>query len=419
MTEKKGRRALYIIFSIAVSIALWTYVVYVENPVLDQPVAVSDIPIEFMGEELLRDNNLIVSNVDVRSLTVYFGGRLRDKARISALEVRAVVDLTDVLRSVSPAGTHALKPDLIYEDSGINKLTVDSVSAPVVEVTVEQLVTKNIDIRAVFNGSTADGYMAGALSLSRDTVTVAGTEAAVERIFGATATLTADDLSQTINREVSVTLLDDTGAEIDPTEAGITFINGTGTVFLTQNVLMVKEVPFKIDIVETPSVNDANIGIFYSSDTIRIAGDPEVLDGYNSVNLGTVDLKSFNTSYEGEYQVTLPDGTRNLSGITTVTVTINIMDSNIEIRRLSTANIAYRNAGDGDTVEILNETIPVVIRGASELIAEVSEENVRIVADLSGVAGSKGTFEVPARVYVDGFPQVDAVGEYKVNVFIS
>lgn len=419
MTEKKSRKILYIIFSIVVSITLWIYVVYVGNPMLEDPVAISNVPIEFTGEDLLRDYNLVVSAVDVDNLTVYFGGRLRDMTKISNLEVTAVVDLTDVLRSASPTGTHALKYELIYDDSDTGKITVEKVSVPAVEVTVEQLTTANILIRPVYTGSIAENYIAGALTLSRDTVSVAGTEAAIGKIASATATLMRDNLSETVTQEVKIELFDETGTKIDPTEAGLTFVNGTDTVFVTQKVLMVKEVALAIDIVDTPNVNDSNISIDIEPRTIRLSGDPEVLEGLNVINLGTVDLKSFTTSYDGEYQIKIPNDTNNLSGFTSAQVNIELMDQSIEIRRLSTSNIFYRGAGETDNVEIITQTMSVVIRGKAETIDQVMEENIRVVADLSTVAGSKGTFEVTAKAYVDGFPEMDAVGEYKVNVFIS
>lgn len=419
MTVNKGRKILYIIFSIIVSIALWAYVVYIVNPVLKEPVAKTNIPIEFTGEEILRDYNLIVSNKDILELSVYFGGRLQDSQRIRDLEVRAVVDLTEVLRSVTHTGTHALKINLIYEDTGINKLTIEERTADVVEVTVEQLVTENIQIKPVYSGSITDGYMAGTLTLSRDTVTVAGTEAAVGRIASATATLKRENISRTVSDTVEIELFDDTGAKIDPSEAGITFVNDTGTVVVTQNILMVKEVPVVIDIVETLSVNDSNISIDYEPRTILLSGDPEELEGYNVCNLGTVDLKSFTTSYNNDFLIRLPNNTNNLSGFTSAHVRIDIKDSNIQIRRLTATNLAYRNADADASVEIITESIDVTIRGALELIDEVMAENIRVVADLSDFAGSKGTFTVPARVYVDGFPYVDAIGEYTVTVFIS
>lgn len=419
MAEKKSKKIFYIIFSIVVSITLWVYVVYVENPMLEEPMAVQNIQIEFTGEELLRENSLVVSSYSARELTVYFNGRLRDGPKISRLEVRAVVDLTELLRYPNPTGTYSLNYELIYDDSGTDKLSVDKVSIPSVDVTVEHMITEEIEIKPVYTGSIADGYMAGALTLSRDTVSVAGTEAAVAKIVSAVATLSGDDLFRSKTDEVNVKLYDDSGAEIDLAEAGLTFVNDTGKVNITQNILMVKEVALTINTVDTPSVNKDNTSIDISPSSIRLSGDPEVLEGLNIINLGTVDMKSFYTSFEEEFQIKIPNNVNNLSGNTSAKVNITIMDSAIEIRRLSTVNIFFINAGPNDNVEVITAEVPVVIRGTAEAINLVTEGDIRIVADLSTVAGSKGTFEVPAKTYVDYFPQVDAVGEYKISVFIS
>ncbi len=416
MSGQKGRKILYIIFSIAISIALWTYVVYVGNPMLDEPMEVDNVPIEFTGEELLRDYDLIVSNIDARELTVYFGGRIRDISKVGDMEVRAVVDLTDILKYSEPTGTHALEYDLIYQNTGT--LTVDRASIQTVGVTVERLATKTLQVKPMFEGSIAEHYMAATPILSRDSVTVEGTEAAIAKLDSARATLNWDNLSKSVTEEVPIELLDTDGAVIDPTQAGITFVT-SDTVHFTQNVLMVKDVALVIDIVETQTVTDKNISIDISPATIRLSGDPEVLEGLNVINLGTVDLRSFTTAYSEDFQIRIPNDTNNLSGLTTARVNITIQDPTIEIRLMDTVNIGYRNAGDSDTVEILNESMSVIIRGCSDIIGQVMPENIRVVADLADYQGRKGNFEVPARVYVDSFPTVDPVGEYKVNVFIS
>lgn len=416
MSGQKGKKILYIIFSIAISIALWTYVVYVGNPMLDEPMEVDNVPIEFTGEELLRDYDLIVSNIDARELTVYFGGRIRDISKVGDMEVRAVVDLTDILKYSDPTGTHALEYDLIYENTGT--ITVDRASIQTVGVTVERLATKTLQVKASFEGSIAENYMAAPPILSRDSVTVEGTEAAIANIESASATLRWDNLSKSVTEEVPIRLIGTDGSVIDPEKAGITFVTAD-TVHFTQNVLMVKDVALEIDIVETQTVTDKNISIDISPATIRLSGDPEVLEGLNVINLGTVDLRSFTTAFSEDFQIRIPNDTNNLSGLTTAKVTITIQDPTIEIKRLDTVNIGYRNAGDGDTVEILNESMAVIIRGYEDIIGQVMPENIRVVADLTNYQGRKGNFEVPAKVYVDSFPTVDPVGEYKVNVFIS
>lgn len=420
MTEKKRTKSikiLYMIFSVAVAISLWTYVVYIENPMLDKPIEFDNVPVELIGEEYLRDYNLIVSDVDVRELTVYFNGRIRDAAAISAMSVRAVVDLSDILRYSTPTGTHSLSYTLEY-DSTSSTVTVEDASRPVIEVTVERLVTETFTVKPVFQGSIADGYMAGDLTLSRDSVEISGTEAAIGRISSATVTMNRENLSKTVTDTGEIKLFDEDGQEINMEDEELSFVNSDGTSIITQKILMVKELALVVDIIESATANSSNISINIDPPTIKLSGDPEDLEPINSITVGSVDLKSFLLSFNENFQIRIPNNTQNLSGVSTANVTISMTDSSIGLRRLSASNIGYRNlANDANKVTIITESLDITLRGNEESLAEVTAENIRIIADLSECA--MGTSTAPARVYVDGFDDVEAVGPYSVTVTIS
>lgn len=419
MSEKKkpGKKILYMIFSVAVAISLWTYVVYIENPMLENPIEVNHVPVEFTGGEYLRDYNLIVSDVDVQELTVYFNGKVRDSSIISGMSVRAVVDLTDILSYTTPTGTHSLNYELVYDDAGSSSITVESASRPVIEVTVERLVTDTFPVKPLFQGSIAEGYMAGELTLSKESVEIAGTEAAIRRISSATVTMNRENLSRTASDTGEITLFDEDGQEIDMEEEGLSFVNGDGTALITQKILMVKDISLIIDIRDSVTANDSNISVSIDPPTIKLAGDPEDLETLNIINIGTVDLKSFYLSFDEVFQIRIPNNTQNLSGVSTANVTIRIADGSIDLRRLSASNILYRNAPEGVKVDIITQSCDITLRGNEESLAEVTAENIRIVADLSECA--KGTTTAPARVYVDGFDDVEAVGTYTIYVTIS
>lgn len=416
--KERSRKLFYMVFSVIVAIALWFYVVYVENRPFDSPIAKSNIPLEFVGEELLRDSNLIVSDVNVRQITAYFNGRYQDTSILSNMEIHAVVDLSDVLASPVPTGTHALEYDLNY-DAGNSTIEEASRSPSMIEVTVERLVTEQIPLQAVYSGSIAEGYMAGELTLSRDFAEISGTEAAIRRIAKATVTLNRDNLSKTTMEEQPIVLWDEDNNVIDMEEAGLTFTNGVNTAKITQTIRMVKNVALKLDILESLTATDANIRVNYSVPYVTLSGDPEILADINEINLGTVNLKSIVTSFEQDYLIRIPNNTTNESGETSVTVTISV--ENVATRRLSASNISYRNAAETDNVSVITQSLDITLRGDENQIEHVTTENIRIVADISQYAGSRGTFVVTARVYVDGsdFDRVEAVGDYTVTVIIS
>lgn len=409
---------LYLIFSICVAVALWAYVVYVENPTFDNPRPRSGIPLEFVGEDLLRDYNLIVSGVSTNQITVYFDGRARDAEVLSDMEIRAVVDLSDVLTSSVTTGTHALSYDLIY-NAGSSSLEEVSRTPSMIEVTIDRLVTESIPLQAVYDGSIADDYMPGTLSLNMDYVAVSGTEAAINLIDHATVTLKRDNLSKTVTEEAPIVLWDAEGKEIDMAEAGLSFNESDGMAKITQTVLLVKTVPLKVDIVESATATDANIRVNYSVPNVILSGDPEIVQDINEINIGTINLKSIILSYEEDFLIRYPNNTVSESGETSCTVTITVED--METRRLSATNISYNNAAEGDIVSVITQSLDITLRGDGDVIDQVTAENIRIVANLTEYAGKKGTYQVTPRVYVDGFGNaVEAVGDhYTVTVIIS
>ncbi len=409
---------LYLIFSICVAVALWAYVVYVENPTFENPRPRSGIPLEFVGEDLLRDYNLIVSGVSTNQITVYFDGRARDAEVLSDMEIRAVVDLSDVLTSSVTTGTHALSYDLIY-NAGSSSLEEVSRTPSMIEVTIDRLVTESIPLQAVYDGSIADDYMPGTLSLNMDYVAVSGTEAAINLIDHATVTLKRDNLSKTVTEEAPIVLWDAEGNAIDMAEAGLSFNESDGMAKITQTVLLVKTVPLKVDIVESATATDANIRVNYSVPNVILSGDPEIVQDINEINIGTINLKSIILSYEEDFLIRYPNNTVSESGETSCTVTITVED--METRRLSATNISYNNAAEGDIVSVITQSLDITLRGDGDVIDQVTAENIRIVANLTEYAGKKGTYQVTPRVYVDGFGNaVEAVGDhYTVTVIIS
>ena len=116
------------------------------------------------------------------------------------------------------------------------------------------------------------------------------------------------------------------------------------------------------------------------------------------------------------YDIPLPDGVDNLSGVTSVTLTILFDD--IDSLTVDATQFGYENLTTERDVTVVTSTLSVTLRGTSTALARVNEENLRVVADLTNVSDADGVYAVPATVYVDGL-DVGAVGSYQVTVRLS
>lgn len=402
-------RFFYIVFSFLAACALWFFVSISENPNMTENF--NGITIAFTGADVLTEHNLIVTEIDTESLNLEITGSRLDVARIEKEDIIVTVDMSVVNR----AGTHQLEYDVKFSaDIDEDDVSVTRASSNFVTVDVKKMVTKNIEIRGTFDGEVADGYIAGNLVIEPSVITVRGPEDEIALIDCARVVLARDVISKTVTDEISYSFVDKNDNEI----VSDLISCDVDTVQVTQTVSMHKEVSLIVKCIDgAGAVTGDNTTIVIDPPSIWLSGDAEILEGINSITLGTVDLSSFQLSFNDDMTIVIPDGTINTSGVNKADVTIQVF--NLTTTKISASNIAVKNETEGYSTEIITKSLDITLRGSEEDISQVRAENIRIVADLANQGNAEGTFEVIATVHVDGFPNVGAVGTYKVNVRIT
>jgi len=412
--KKRGgeHKVFYIIFSIVASIALWMYVAYVENP--EKPVTISGIQIVYSGEDLLKDNNLVVTSVNAKTLSVKFSGKRNTVSKLSNDNVSATVDLSGIVNnSAGTAGVYQLSYKLKYDGVSSTGITVTSASLDYVTVTVEKLVTAPVTVKTVYDGGVAEGYTAEAPESSVSTITVSGPQTEVSKISYALAKLDRANLSKSVTEEVPLVLVDAEGNKLTASDLTLS----QDSVNVTVTVLMVKEVPLSVNLVYGASASESNTKVVIEPSSVTLSGDAETLTGINQLVLGTIDLTSFATSEKETFKITLPNEVNNVSGESSADVSVTVIG--MTTKRLSTTNIEVKNVSASSTATVITQSLDVSLRGSESSVNAVLPENVRISADLTDLGTTTGTYTVAATVYVDGYSDVDAIGEYKITVTLA
>ena len=97
--------------------------------------------------------------------------------------------------------------------------------------------------------------------------------------------------------------------------------------------------------------------------------------------------------------------------------TVRISVRGLETEKITATNIT--TTGTNRHVEIATASLVVTVRAPAETISQITADNIRVVADLTNYKATSGTVAVPAKVYVDGFSDAGAIGEYVVNVHFT
>lgn len=406
MEQNKKRKIIYIIFSILIAAFVWFYVNYAEVVT----ISVNEIPVEFANEETtLADRGLMLLNADDAVVDLRLQVPRNLVFRFDTSKIRIVADLS----SITAPGKQSLGYTIIYPSNITSRnVAVDSPSVRTISVEVGELSRKEVEVRCKVVGSVAEDYIAGTLQMLPAVLEVRGQQIDIMQVNYAQVTLNISDATSTIVELLDYDLYDFNDQIIKNKNIHPV----SDQIQVTMPVMTVKEVPLVVDFVESPGMRLGSFDYSIEPQTITISGDAAAINAIDQIVLDTLDLSALSEEEHLSYDIVLPDGINNLSGITGAALAIT--SQNFQTLEVEATRFSYENLGASRSVSIVTSTLPVVLRGTAEEIAKVSAKDVYIIADLADVADASGSYTVPARVQVDKY-DVGSVGTYEVTVHIG
>ena len=113
--------------------------------------------------------------------------------------------------------------------------------------------------------------------------------------------------------------------------------------------------------------------------------------------------------------ITLNAGLKNVENVTSVTVTFPTYG--LSARTLDLNNFVFENLPSGYDITTLSDSIENIrVVGDSSIIADLPQEDLVGIIDLSQYSLSRGRYTVSVKVYVQGKVLAWAVGEYSVSI---
>lgn len=408
--ELKKNKIFSILLSVVIALGLWAYVV--STVATEDTRWINNIPVTFANEDgLFADRHLTLTEGRNATVNLKFRGNRQELMKLSNSNVAVIADLSEV----TDLGTWRLGYDVELPDNvKASAISVDSRSVYQVEILVDKLSTKEVPVRATFQGDVESGYVAEAIELENDTIDISGPQELVSSVSYAQVTLERTNLSKTVSDSLSYTLMDEDNNPVVSDEIRCE----VDKIGVLMQVNMVKEIPLVVAYSEGGGATlDHTIETIEPS-TITVKGPAEELETLNSLTLGTIDLASVHTVYTQDFNIVVPNGMVNLTE-DVATVTVELV--NLKEKTFRVTNLELASTPDPEQLRATLGTlsIQVKLRGDAEVIDSISASDIRAVADLSSLGSTTGQFSVPVEIYVDGFSGVGAMGTYSVLVSIS
>ena len=408
-------KALYMVLSIVLAFAAWLFVTSKDGTKDSERFA--NLPVEFTGEEILEERGLMIVNRDVKAtITVQAAPTVlavlkREQPRLVANVANISTEDTHVVnyRVILPNGVKDTDVEIIYSGPG-------GLGGSAVSVEVAQALSRKVRIEGEFQGTVAEGYLAGDNDDFRfDPVelVVSGRADLVNQVSHVKVIVSGDNLTETVSDAFPFQLI---GASGDPLELDVNC--DVDTIYTVFPIRATAEIPLKVNVVSGGGLSVSDITLSLSDKSITVAGSKEAVDalaGEGELLLGTIDLAELddNLAQNGgdvTFAIPLADELENLSGITEVTATIRV-NKRVETRTFQvTSRISTINAPEGWTPTIITQVLAVRVRGPEVLLDELTEESIRVVADLKDINQAAGKYTVPATIYLDSAGTLSDVG---------
>lgn len=279
-------------------------------------------------------------------------------------------------------------------------------------------VTKTIDYDLINEKYLSEELSVESVELARSEVVVKGSEDAINDIASVKALIDLSDEAltdvgtYTLNN-VRLVAYDSQGEVLD----NIEIVPATLSATITLDTYS-KSVPIDVRTTGTLVTGKAIASILINNSnsySVTIYGDEEQISGITSVPV-TINVDGEGTNSTRNYNVTIsrPTGVRALSE-NNASITVTFGDERQKEVELST--ISSRNLASGYTANIIGtSSVPVIVKGVQSVIDNVDASNINAYIDLEGY--TPGEYDVEVKIENDD-PRLNYVVSSTVKVRIA
>lgn len=408
LSKFKDSRILWAFLSLLAAFLIWVY--YTSNYGADVERTFYGVEVIYSGESALRDSlNLVISQEETTSVNLTISGPRREIAKLTSADMKAVVNLSNVTRE----GYRTMSYTPSYPSSvNTASIQVTGQSPQTVGLYISKLATKVVEVQGSFDGSVREGYAVDSSHMSFDpaTITLIGPEEELEQIHHAHVYVSRDEVTSSFTVTANYNLVNADGGVLEFTDVQ----TDAETVMATVPISMIKEVALDVTLVNGGGATADNVIRSIEPKTITLIGDAATLEGINTISLDTIDLSDYSTFPKKEYNIVLPNGTEIISGDSVATVELTF--TGLADRLYTVSNLDYINLESGYDASIMTSNLVVKVRAPEDVLDSIGANNIRAVADLTGLTI---TSRAPVTIYVDGYEQAGAVGDYAMYVEIT
>lgn len=399
-----------LVLSVIISLVIWIYMS--TGTTSDTTLTLSNIPIQIDLSDEARNSGLQIFSGAEQTASVTVTGSRATLGTMSESDVT----VTAAANTINSSGRYSLPVSATKTNPSSNFQITSAVTPSNINVVVDYLRESSFQIQENVVYKVSDGYYAST-SLATKSIVISGPQTEISKIDKVSATAEINGtLTDSSTTDAEIVLYDSSGNELSTDLLTMDFDKVKATV----SVLPEKTVSVKPTFTNKPSgleITDDMISVEPS--TILLAGNKDILEKTDSVNLEAIDfsnLKNEKITFDA-LGIDIPTDCKNISNSTTAKVTLDL--SGFTTKKFTVDNFTVKGLSDKYKSEITQKNISVTVIGPSSQIDDLSADSITGVIDISSSNGTTGSVQMPL---VFTFKDADSCwvyGNYKANLTIS
>lgn len=405
-------KLLTALLAIFIAFGLWAYVV--TNVSVEETTTLHNVPVVFQNEGALTGRNLMLTGGTSQTVTLNITGTRSEILKLSPSNVSVVVDLSRIY----DAGRQSVQYTVNFPAGVVTSDFEYTADTPQISLTVEERISKPVPVDLDYSGRVADGYMADYESLQMDnrTVTVSGPASVVDQITQAKISVSLEGLTQSLDQDFEYILCDaeDNAVEVPNVEHVHTDVE---VVHVNLSIQRYKEIALELTVNSGGGATEETSSIVLDTETIMVSGTDEVLEGLESLNIGTVNLAEIKDTTTLTFNITMPAGVINRTGVEEVKATISFPA--LMTKTFTIDNIRAANVPAGAEGIVVTKQVSVTVRGPRSIIQRMQASDITVTADFSDmVIGSTVTTQPTVTVSAN-YPDVGILENGHVTISLQ
>lgn len=400
-----------VIFSLLLAFALWVYVITVVTP--DWEDSFRDVPVMLQSEAVLADRGLIITEINNEEVALRLSGNRSDLAGLHSGNIRVVADVSKIYEP----GVHNLTYTVSYPGNiATGAVSVQNKSPDTIQVVVEQLVSKEVDVFVDFGDTKVPaGYLCDEANMvvGAQKITISGPKSVVDQITQARIQIDLSRYTSPIAGLMPYTLCDREGTPVEDDLIAKSHEEGL-SVYL--RIVRIKSIPLEFTVIYGGGVTEKNVTITYSLNEIQISGGEKPLSTVNKLSF-VIDVSEMVENQELKLPFELPAGITNETGIDAVTVKVEFKD--VAVKTLRVENFEFINVPEGYSVKLIKKALDITLRGPASAVNAITAKDLKVVLDMSSVKPNEQKTVLASIEIGELFREVGAVGSYAVAVQIT